>query len=209
VKRNWARFPEDFRFRLAAAEVDEIARSGSRAATLNPSQFVTGSAERKAMRSQFATASKRNVRFRPYAFTEHGAIMAANVLNAPQAVRMSVFVVRAFVQMRELLSGSRELAQQLAVLEQKLTARLDVHETAIVEILRRIMELVDPPPPPPEPPRRKIGFHPESVASAQPDLRDDRLGRVPRISAISSPTRRQTAPLMAAAVSGRKGAVEP
>lgn len=72
--------------------------------------------------------------------------MAANVLNSPQAVRMSVFVVRAFVQMRELLSGSKELAVELKKLEAKLSARLDGHEVAIVEVLRRIMELLDPPP---------------------------------------------------------------
>ena len=95
----------------------------------------------------------------PYAFTENGAIMAANVLNSPEAVRMSVFVVRAFVKMRELLGGTKELARQLADLERKLTARLDGHEIAIVEVLRRVMEILDPPPPPPEPPRRRIGFH--------------------------------------------------
>jgi len=72
--------------------------------------------------------------------------MAANVLNSPQAVRMSVFVIRAFVQMRELLSGSKELAAELKKLEAKLSARLDGHEVAIVEVLRRIMELLDPPP---------------------------------------------------------------
>lgn len=70
--------------------------------------------------------------------------MAANVLNSPQAVHMSVFVVRAFVRMRELLSGSRELAAELKKLDAKLTARLDVHETAIVDVLRRIMKLLDP-----------------------------------------------------------------
>ena len=84
--------------------------------------------------------------------------MAANVLNSPQAVRMSVFVVRAFVRMRELLSGSRELAAELKKLEAKLTARLDVHETAIVDVLRRIMQLLDPPPAPPVP-ERSMGFH--------------------------------------------------
>jgi hypothetical protein len=94
----------------------------------------------------------------PYAFTEQGAIMAANVLNSPQAVRMSVFVVRAFVKMRELLGGSKELARQLRVLEDKLTARLYGHEAAIVDVLQRVMRLLDPPPAP-EPPRRQIGFH--------------------------------------------------
>ena len=71
---------------------------------------------------------------------------------------MSVFVVRAFVKMRELLGGTKELALKLAELERKLTARLDGHETAIVDVLRRIMEILDPPPLPPEPPGRQIGF---------------------------------------------------
>jgi len=94
----------------------------------------------------------------PYAFTENGAIMAANVLNSPEAVRMSVFVVRAFVQMRDLLGSTKELAQQLAALEKKLTDRLDGHEAAIIQVLRRVMDILDPPPPPPGPPRRRIGF---------------------------------------------------
>lgn len=97
----------------------------------------------------------------PYAFTENGAIMAANVLNSPEAVRMSVFVVRAFVQMRDLLGSTKELAKQLAALEKKLTARLDGHEAAIIEVLRRVMDILDPPPPPPEPPKRRIGFQEE------------------------------------------------
>jgi len=71
---------------------------------------------------------------------------------------MSVFVVRAFVKMRELLGGTKELARQLAALEKKLTARLDGHEVAIVEVLRRMMDILDPPPLP-ERPRRQIGFH--------------------------------------------------
>jgi hypothetical protein len=96
----------------------------------------------------------------PYAFTENGAIMAANVLNSPEAVRMSVFVVRAFVQMRDLLGGTKELAKQLVALEKKLTARLDGHEVAIIEVLRRVMDILDPPPEP-ETPKRRIGFHVE------------------------------------------------
>ncbi len=89
--------------------------------------------------------------------------MAANILNSPAAVRMSVFVVRAFVKMRELLGGTKELARQLAELERKLTGRLDVHEDAIVEVLQRMMAILDPPPPP-EPPKRQIGFHVEPEA---------------------------------------------
>jgi hypothetical protein len=138
VKRNLTRFPDDFIFQLTKGEAELELRS----------------------RSQFVTLKRgMNVKYLPYAFTENGAIMAANVLNSPEAVRMSVFVVRAFVQMRDLLGGTKELARQLADLEKKLTARLDVHETVIVDVLRRVMEILDPPPLPPEPPRRRIGFH--------------------------------------------------
>lgn len=98
------------------------------------------------LRCQIGTSSSRygGRRFLPYSFTENGAVMAANVLNSPQAVRMSVLVVRAFIQMRALLSGSKELAAELKKLEAKLTSRLDVHEVAITEVLRRIMRLLDP-----------------------------------------------------------------
>ena len=136
VRRNARRFPPDFLFQLTSEEAQD----------LNRSQIATGSQKH------------RDPRLRPYAFTENGAIMAANVLNSPQAVRMSVFVVRAFVQMRELLGSTKQLAKQLATLEKKLTERLDGHESAIVEILRRMMDILDPPPLP-EPPRREIGFH--------------------------------------------------
>lgn len=74
-----------------------------------------------------------------YAFTEHGAIMAANVPNSPRAVQMSVFVVRAFLKMRALLGDKRDLAKQLAALETELKQRLDIHEAAIVTILQRVM----------------------------------------------------------------------
>jgi hypothetical protein len=137
VKRNHHRFPDDFLFQLTWNELENL-----------KSQFVTSSLH----------GGRRKL---PYAFTENGAIMAANVLNSPEAVRMSVFVVRAFVQMRDLLGGTKELARQLADLEKKLTARLDVHESVIVDVLRRVMEILDPPPLPPEPPKQRIGFHVE------------------------------------------------
>ena len=143
VKRNLGRFPLDFLFRATAEELD-----GMR------SQFVIASD-----RSQTGTASKRNVRHLPYAFTEHGAIMAANVLNSARAVEMSVFVVRAFVKMRSAFSDSRELAQKLVLLEQELKIRLNVHEAVIVDVLQRIMKILDPPPPPPVLPPPEIGFH--------------------------------------------------
>ena len=111
-------------------------------------------------RSQIVTGSQkhRDPRFRPYAFTEHGAIMAANVLKSPRAAQMSVFVVRAFIAMRRALTDNRELARKLAALEKELKERLDVHEAAIVTILQRVMEIIDPPPQP-QPPRKQIGFH--------------------------------------------------
>ena len=122
------------------------------------------------MISQIAISSLHGGRRKlPYAFTENGAIMAANVLNSPEAVRMSVFVVRAFVQMRDLLGGTKKLARKLAELERKLTARLDGHESVIVDVLRCVMKILDPPPLPPEPPRRRIGFHvePEDKVAAK------------------------------------------
>jgi hypothetical protein len=135
VKRNPDRFPPDFVFQLT-------------------------SRESKSLRCQIGISNegRGGRRFPPYAFTENGAVMAANVLNSPQAVRMSVFVVRAFVRMRELLSGSHELAAELKKLEAKLTSRLDLHEIAIVDVLRRIMQLLDPPPALPVP-EKSMGFH--------------------------------------------------
>ena len=84
--------------------------------------------------------------------------MAANVLNSPQATQMSVFVVRAFIKMRAALSNTRELAQQLALLDQELKIRMNVHEAAIVDVLQRIMKILDPPPQPLGPPP-EMGFH--------------------------------------------------
>jgi len=113
--------------------------------------------------SQVAMSPKkhRGRAYRPYAFTEHGALQAANVLRSPRAVQMSVFIIRAFVKMRETLLGTRELARKLAALEKQLTGRLDSHEAAIVHILQELMLILNPPAPPAAPPRPKIGFHPQ------------------------------------------------
>ena len=155
VKRNALRFPPDFMFQLTRNEFFSMR-----------SQFVTAlpqPTERKAtgnLRSQIATSSSGygGQRYLPNAFTENGAVMAANVLNSPEAVRMSVHVVRAFIQMRALLAGSSELAAELRKLETRLTSRLDSHETAITEVLQRIMLLLDPPPGP-DVPNKEMGFH--------------------------------------------------
>jgi hypothetical protein len=92
----------------------------------------------------------RDPRFPPYALTEHGAIMAATILNSPRAIEMSVFVVRAFVQLRELFTSNTALTRKLNDLEGKLKN----HDEAISAILSAIRELMNPPPPK----RRGIGF---------------------------------------------------
>jgi ORF6N domain-containing protein len=152
VKRNADRFPKDFVFQLSSREWKNLRY-----------QIGTSSSSSEAcpLRYQIGTASaghggRRNV---PYAFTEHGAIMAANVLNSRRAVQMSVFVVRAFLKMRALLGDKRDLAQKLASLEKELKKRLDVHEGVIVTILQRVMDIIDPPIVQ-EPPKPQIGFKP-------------------------------------------------
>jgi phage regulator Rha-like protein len=134
VRRNIYRFPEDFAYQLIRKEFTNLM-------------------------SQNATSSSKHGGRRklPYVFTEHGAIMAANILNSTRAVQMSVFVVRAFVKMREALSTNKVLMEKLAELEKKLTSRLDVHERAIVHILEEIKKLMEPPLLP-LPKRRPIGF---------------------------------------------------
>ena len=146
VKRNRGRFPDDFMFQLSAKEWADLT---SQIAMLNA----------QSNRSQIATGSQRHrdPRFTPYAFTEHGALMAANILRSGRAIQMSVFVVRAFIRMRQMLIEQRGLARKLAELEEELTARLDVHETAINEMFTQIKRLLSPPPEP-ETPKKRIGF---------------------------------------------------
>ena len=92
----------------------------------------------------------RDPRFLPYAFTEHGALMAANVLNRPQTVEMSVLVVRAFVRMRRMLAAHKELTRQLSELEGK----IGTHDEQIQIIFEAIQQLMAPP----SPKKRRIGF---------------------------------------------------
>jgi hypothetical protein len=129
---NAERFPEDFMFQLTAQE------SGS-------------------LRSQIATLKAgrgQHRKYQPYAFTEHGAIMAATILNSPRAVEMSVYVVRAFVQLRELLSSNKELTRRFVQLEARLDKKLAAHDEAITAILSAIRQLMNPP----ASKRRGIGF---------------------------------------------------
>ena len=127
VKRNQERFPSDFMFRLTAEEAEILKL-----------QFAT---------SRTGHGGRRKL---PYAFTEHGALMAASVLNSERAVEMSVFVVRAFVRLRQMLTSNRQLASKIDELER----RLETHDTAIQEILDAIKELMVPE----EGSGRRIGF---------------------------------------------------
>ena len=127
LKRNRQRFPEDFAFQLTAEEFTNL-------------------------RSQFATSSSHGgKRKRPWAFTEHGAIMLASVLNSDIAIEASVRVVRAFVRLREIISANAELAAKFAQLER----RLDSHDDAIAQLFAAIRQLLTPPPEK----KREIGFH--------------------------------------------------
>lgn len=153
VKRNVERFPADFMFQLTAEEHDSLR---SQIVTLEAdislrSQIATSNADDPLM-SHFVTskAGRGGRRYLPYVFTEHGAIMAAAVLSSPQAVEMSVFVVRAFVQLRELLASSRELASRLDDLERKLST----HDQAIAGLIDAIRRLTSVP----AKPSRPIGF---------------------------------------------------
>jgi hypothetical protein len=134
VKRNRERFPNDFLFQLSKDEFD-------------------------ALKSQIAMSKKGRGgrRTLPYAFTEHGAVMAANILNSDRAVQMSIFVVRAFIKMRQTITANKALTEKLEELEKKITGRLDVHEKAIVYVLGELKKLMEPPKLP-EPKRRPIGF---------------------------------------------------
>ena len=124
IRRNHQRFPEDFAFQLSEQEWNSL-------------------------RSQFATLKRgQHRKYRPYAFTEHGAIMAANVLNSEQAIQMSVAVVRAFIKLRRMALSVEALARKVNELEKKYDERFRFVFDAIRELMN-----------PPEPPRRHIGFN--------------------------------------------------
>jgi uncharacterized membrane protein len=125
-RRNIKRFPKDFAFQLTNQELTVL-------------------------RSQIATASKRNIRHVPIAFTEHGALMLGNILNSKTAVEASIRVVRAFVWIREQLTANKELSQKLNELE----SRVGEHDGAIANLFEAIRQLLNPS----EKPQREIGFH--------------------------------------------------
>jgi hypothetical protein len=143
IKRNAERFPADFMFQLTWDEAQSlrslIATSGGTAGS----------------RSQIVTLNRgRNIKYLPYAFTEHGAAMAAMVLTSKRAVDVSVFVVRAFLHMRRMLADQRRFALKLDEIESKLAVH-DQNFKVVFDAIRKLMEKPKPEPPPP----RKIGFH--------------------------------------------------
>ena len=127
VKRNRDRFPEDFMFQLSAEERDEVVADCDHLRNLKFSPTL------------------------PYGFTEHGALMLASVLNSPRAIEISVYVVRAFIRIREILATHKDLAQKVNELERRITE----HDAEIRTIVQAIRELMQPPEPPP---KRRIGF---------------------------------------------------
>lgn len=129
VKRNGERFPEEFAFPLNRDEI------------LSISQTVTSLGHLK--------FSKR-----VHAFTEHGALQAASVLNSPQAVQMSLYVIRAFVKMREELTANVTILKRLAEIDKSLL----VHDSALRDLYQKLLPLLSPPP---DPPKRRIGFKPD------------------------------------------------
>jgi hypothetical protein len=147
VKRNSDRFPADFVFQLTRAEAEMATRSRSQFATLN---------DGAALKSQIATSKRgMNIKYLPYAFTEHGAIMAANLLRSERAAKVSVFVVRAFVKLRETFASHRELAGKLNELESK----IQDHDGQIGALIGAIRSLMAEPRGRRKPP---IGYHTET-----------------------------------------------
>jgi hypothetical protein len=130
VKRNEARFPADFSFQLTNAEIDAMI-----------SQNVISKPSRGGRTKP------------PRVFTEHGALQAANVLRSKRAIAMSLFVIRAFIKMREQLASNAAILKRLAEIDKTLL----VHDSALRDLYEKLLPLLSPPPP--EPPRRRIGFH--------------------------------------------------
>lgn len=145
VRRNAARFPDDFMFRLSAEEVRCLR---SQAVILDRQDVdkrkLTQTSSQTVMRS-------RGVRYRPYAFTEQGVAMLSSVLNSQRAVKVNIAIMRAFVRLRQTLETNRELARKFEQLER----RVGKHDEEIAAILEAIRQLMASP----EKPRREIGFH--------------------------------------------------
>ncbi|MEW6250925.1 MAG: ORF6N domain-containing protein [Planctomycetota bacterium] len=142
VRRNVDRFPEDFRFQLSRAEFLELVTNCDRFAQLKHSTVL------------------------PHAFTEHGALMAANVLKSERAAQVSVLIIRAFVRLRQILLDHKDLARRIAEIERELAqiaSRSVAHEAHIARINRLLDDLMNPPDPPK---KSRIGFISDTTAAA-------------------------------------------
>jgi len=136
VKRNKDRFPEDFMFRLTKEESSLVLASRSQTVTLKRGQ---------------------NIKYAPHVFTEHGAVMLANVLRSRVAIRASIQVVRAFVHLRQMLARHDDLARKIDAIER----RVGKHDVELQEVLRILRKLLEPPP---VPAKRPLGFMPPRPA---------------------------------------------
>ncbi len=146
IKRNIDRFPEDFAFQLTVSETASL-----RSQIVTSSQKVLASQGDRENSSQSATSSRGGRRYRPWAFTEHGAVMAANILRSEQAIHMSVFVVRAFVRLREHIVANQAILKRLAEIDRTLLK----HDSALLDLYQKLLPLLQPPP---DLPKRRIGF---------------------------------------------------
>lgn len=148
IRRNFNRFPADFLFQLTKGEF----------ANLLAQLATASSGEAGPLRSQNVILKKsargRHRKYPPLVFTEHGAIMAATILRSPRAVAMSIYVVRAFVRMREALLTNAVILKRLAQVDRKLLE----HDVVLRDVVERLAPLLSPPESPT--PKRKIGFHP-------------------------------------------------
>ena len=141
IKRNRKRFPGDFMFQLTWDEVAEL-----------PGQTATRESSRNP-RSQIVTLKPgRNIKYRPYAFTEQGVAMLSSVLHSPRAIRVNIEIMRAFVHLRQIMSAHKDLASRIDELESKFDQQFAI-------VFDAIRALVDPPEE--EPRKRRIGFHAE------------------------------------------------
>ena len=146
VKRNVSRFPKDFAFQLTTAEITNL-----RSQTVTSNLETLEDYEDTDNRSQIVTGSHGGRRYLPWAFTEHGAVMAANILRSEQAVHMSVFVVRAFVRLREHIAANQAILKRLAEIDRTLLQ----HDSSLLDLYEKLLPLLQPPP---AHPKRRIGF---------------------------------------------------
>jgi len=150
TKRNRLRFPDDYAFQITLSELSALR---SQFATLTQQRPETGSD--KLNWSQFATSSSRHrgTAYRPWAFTEHGALMAANILRSGHAVQMSIYVIRAFVRLREQIAANQAILRRLAEIDKTLLQ----HDASLRDIYHKLLPFLQPPP---APVKRRIGFAP-------------------------------------------------